>query len=501
MTSWAAVDGDERPKPLWWALRASYADRLLTVQRRPAPGGAGEEEVVAVVNDTDEPWAGILHVRRERFDGTVLASDAVEVTVARGSVRPGRLGAGVRVPDDVAGEALVATLGECRTVHTWAEDVDLALDPAPLDVSVVAEPGGYRVDVTARSLAKDVTLLVDRVDPDAVVDDALVTLPAGAGAVFHVRTTVTGAETDLAGPPVLRCANDVVVRRVPGAVASRRGNVGHRRVTAYRATSTTTLPSARPSPTWASASGTSSSVKVRSTWMATSPATQRSARGPKCSGPGLTASTPIRRPESAPDDGSGDQHAEHGARRPPDAQVAPSGHERAPVVRHRAARDEVEHEVVGLLAGEVVDAVVEHLVGAEGAHEVELARVVHPRHVRPGGLGELHREGAGAATGAVDQHPGAGPGTRGALQGDGPRLRDRRRLDEGERRRLGREHRLGRHGILGEAALEPEVVAVDLVADGEPGHLRPDGGDPARDVGAEHPAVRPAQPADAGVGR
>lgn len=216
VTSWAAVDGDERPKPLWWALRASFADRLLTVQRRPAPDGAGEEEVVAVVNDTDEPWAGTLHVRRERFDGTVMASDAVEVAVAPRSVHLAALAAGVRVPGDPASEALVVELGGCRTVHTWAEDVDLALDPAPLDVSVVAEPGGYRVEVTARSLAKDVTLLVDRVDPDAVVDDALVTLPAGAGAVFHVRTTVTGAETDLAGPPVLRCANDVVVRRAPG---------------------------------------------------------------------------------------------------------------------------------------------------------------------------------------------------------------------------------------------------------------------------------------------
>ena len=214
MTSWAAVDGDGRRKPLWYALRASYADRLLTVQL--ARGGADEEAVVAVVNDTDEPWAGILQMRRERFDGTVLASDAVEVAVAPRAVHLAALAAGVRVPGDPASEVLVVELGECRTVHTWAEDVDLALDPAPLDVSVVAEPGGYRVEVTARSLAEDVTLLVDRVDPDAVVDDALVTLPAGAGAVFHVRTTVTGAETDLAGPPVLRCANDVVVKRAPG---------------------------------------------------------------------------------------------------------------------------------------------------------------------------------------------------------------------------------------------------------------------------------------------
>jgi beta-mannosidase len=212
VTSWAAVDGDERVKPLWWAMRAAFADRLLTVQRRPGPTGA-PEEVVAVVNDTDDPWAATMLVRRERLDGTLLASDAVAVTVAPRTVHLAALAAAVRVPDDTGSEVLVVELGGRRAVHTWAEDVDLDLDPAALDVVVVAEPGGYRVDVTARSLAEDVMLLVDRVDPDAVVDDALVTLPAGQSVTFHVRSTVAGLEAALVGPPVLRCANDVVVRR------------------------------------------------------------------------------------------------------------------------------------------------------------------------------------------------------------------------------------------------------------------------------------------------
>nr|BFE84482.1 hypothetical protein GCM10020093_070830 [Planobispora longispora] len=48
VTSWAAVDGDGRRKPLWYALRRVYADRLLGVL----------DGVVAVVNDGDEPWRG-----------------------------------------------------------------------------------------------------------------------------------------------------------------------------------------------------------------------------------------------------------------------------------------------------------------------------------------------------------------------------------------------------------------------------------------------------------
>src|SRR5918995_1844044 len=63
---------------------------------------------------------------------------------------------------------------------------------------------------------------------------------------------------------------------------------------------TTALPRARPSPTWASASGTSSSPNVRSTWMLTSPAMHRSASGSKWAGPSFTASSPKRRRVSRP---------------------------------------------------------------------------------------------------------------------------------------------------------------------------------------------------------
>ena len=148
-------------------------------------------------------------------------------------------------------------------------------------------------------------------------------------------------------------------------------------------------------------------------------------------------------------------------------------------------------------AGEVLAAVVDHLVGAERAHEVELAGVVDAGHVRAAPLGELDRERARAAAGAVDQHPAPGRGAVGALQRDRTRLGDRRRLRERQLRRLGRERRLGRDRVLGEAALQREVVAVHLVAGPEPGDALADGLDPPGDVRAERPARRRAQPADA----
>jgi pyrimidine operon attenuation protein/uracil phosphoribosyltransferase len=58
-------------------------------------------------------------------------------------------------------------------------------------------------------------------------------------------------------------------------------------------------------------------------------------------------------------------------------------------------RDEIEDEVVRLVgAGEVVAAVVDHVVGSQRPHEVELAGVVDTGHVRAGPLGQLDCERA-----------------------------------------------------------------------------------------------------------
>ncbi|KQR10575.1 glycoside hydrolase family 2 protein [Cellulomonas sp. Leaf334] len=208
VTSWSAIDGDERPKPLWYALRSAYATRLLTVQPREG------REVLAVVNETPVIWQGIVHLSRQRLDGTVLAEEDLALAVGAWSVGQFALPSTVATPADPSREVLVVRLGALQTVHTWVEDVDLALEPDAVRASVTPVQDGYRVDVRATSFARDVTLLVDRLDPDAVVDTALVDIPAGATASFHVRTRGTFDAAALTRAPVLRSANDVVLPRV-----------------------------------------------------------------------------------------------------------------------------------------------------------------------------------------------------------------------------------------------------------------------------------------------
>jgi beta-mannosidase len=201
--SWSAVDGDGRRKPMWYAMRRCYADRLLTVQPREA-GLA-----VIAVNDTDAAWTGTVVVMRHGFDGTTITRADLPVDVgARNAATlplpPALTGAG-----DPARELLTATLDGTRAWWFFGEDRDLALPPADFDADASTTDDGYQVRVTARSLLRDLSLLVDRVSPDAVVDDMLVTLLPGESVSFDVRTRDDVDPAAFLHHLVLRCANQL----------------------------------------------------------------------------------------------------------------------------------------------------------------------------------------------------------------------------------------------------------------------------------------------------
>ena len=99
-------------------------------------------------------------------------------------------------------------------------DPALALDAAAVTAVAEVTGDGYEVTVTARTLAKDVTLLVDRVHAAAWVDRGLVTLLPGESAVFRVRAPGGLDPAAFTTAPVLRSANDLVEgARIPsGAI-------------------------------------------------------------------------------------------------------------------------------------------------------------------------------------------------------------------------------------------------------------------------------------------
>ncbi|WP_030313830.1 glycoside hydrolase family 2 protein [Streptomyces sp. NRRL B-3229] len=175
VTSWAAVDGDGREKPLYHELRRLYADRLLTVRER----------VVAVVNQAGEEWTGVLRLRRVSVEGAVLGEAGLEFRAGRRAV------AEVPVPDELepAGpkEFLVADADGLRALRFPSPDRDIPYPRPEFDVAVA--PGA--VTVTARTLVRDLLLQADRLHPDARADRGLVTLLPGE----RVTIGVSGWET------------------------------------------------------------------------------------------------------------------------------------------------------------------------------------------------------------------------------------------------------------------------------------------------------------------
>ncbi|MEU0207192.1 glycoside hydrolase family 2 protein [Streptomyces canus] len=215
VTSWAAIDGDGREKPLYHELRRLYADRLLTVRMR------GRKLVLAAVNQAGEPWAGVLRLRRMSVDGETTAEAELKFHAARRTVTD------VTVPPELVPvgpkEFLVADAGGdggvdrkaaagtdrgsatgagseagagqdagtrpdgVRALYFPSPDREIPYPRPEFDVAVA--PGA--VTVTAHTLVRDLLLQADRLDPAARADRGLVTLLPGE----RVTIGVTGWKT------------------------------------------------------------------------------------------------------------------------------------------------------------------------------------------------------------------------------------------------------------------------------------------------------------------
>jgi len=106
----------------------------------------------------------------------------------------------------------VADAGDVRGTWFFAEPRDSALPAPALRVVETAPTGaGVRVTVTADALARDVTLLVDKVDPAAHAVDGLLTVLPGESVDILVTGVSSLPASALADPRVLRSANQLVM--------------------------------------------------------------------------------------------------------------------------------------------------------------------------------------------------------------------------------------------------------------------------------------------------
>jgi len=205
VTSWAAIDGYGRVKPLWYTLRRVYQPQLLTVQ--PREGGLN----IVTVNDAQTSWTTTVLVQRVDADGTVPAAWNATVCTEPGSVAQLPIPGEITAPGDPRREFLVVTAGGQRATWFFVADKDFQYPEPRYDVTIGsgAEP---TVTVTAQSVLRDVILFADRLHPAAQVDDMLITLLPGESHVFRISGVNELSATDIS-PPVLRSANDAVPAR------------------------------------------------------------------------------------------------------------------------------------------------------------------------------------------------------------------------------------------------------------------------------------------------
>ncbi|PWI12716.1 beta-mannosidase [Streptomyces sp. Act143] len=218
VTSWAAIDGDARLKPLYFEMRRLYADRLLTVQERDG------ELVLAGCNQGAPVWASTVTVRRVGADGTVLARAEVALKAGARSVALERLPEPVTAFGDPRREFLVADApsgddsgAALRAVHFACADREFAYADAAYDVEIGQDgKDTATVTVTAGSVVRDLLLQADRLDADAHTDQGRVTLLPGESTTWHV--TGWSRPDPEAARAALFCVNDRAAARDHGAV-------------------------------------------------------------------------------------------------------------------------------------------------------------------------------------------------------------------------------------------------------------------------------------------
>jgi beta-mannosidase len=223
--SWSAVDHAGVEKPLWHALRHSFADLLVTVQPfapgGPSdPGGAAGLELVAV-NDSTATREVTAQLRRVSLDGRVLDSASLSLVAPAGGMARCPLPARIAAPVYPDAELVVVDSQAGRTVWAHRPDRLSALPAARHRIDVTLVAGTLVVGATADTLLRDLCVFPDLLaeslglEPSQLrVDRMLQTVLPGERVEFRVSRR---DGLPLASQPdpgavrdATRCANELV---------------------------------------------------------------------------------------------------------------------------------------------------------------------------------------------------------------------------------------------------------------------------------------------------
>jgi len=180
---------------------------LVTVQPR------GEHLAVALVNDSSQEWTGTMTLALRSFDGSVLHHEEQAAHVPAWSSRETAVPSRFASPSAPERCLLEARVGDRRAFWFFTEDRDGDLSAPEFDAKASKTSTGFQVTLTAGTLIRDAALLVDKVDPTAVVSDMLTTILPGETVTWAVESGSSADPELLLAPTILRSANQLLSRR------------------------------------------------------------------------------------------------------------------------------------------------------------------------------------------------------------------------------------------------------------------------------------------------
>ncbi|MFN0131050.1 MAG: glycosyl hydrolase 2 galactose-binding domain-containing protein [Phycisphaerales bacterium] len=200
--SWSLIDSAGRPKPAYFAVRRALATRLLAFHP------VGTRTVLFADNDTDDPWNDAVRVRYLDATGTTRLERSLALSLSpRSAAALADLtpSTALRSLDLSSASTPIIDASCAQARDTFFPDAPLL--PPDFHASLDRDSNLFRLTFTARSIIRDLTLAVDRLDPDATVSDQLLTLLPGESRTITITSARSLALADLTSSPVLACAN------------------------------------------------------------------------------------------------------------------------------------------------------------------------------------------------------------------------------------------------------------------------------------------------------
>lgn len=205
VTSWAAIDGAGREKPLYFSIAQSYQPLLITIFE-----DQGLLEV-SVINNSLTNENSDLVIELLSYSGNLVASHSEPFSVDANQNRKLKLDDKLSKVSSPENHLLRVSFSSGRALHFFSDYKYSQLVKPSFQSSLKKTATGLTLTITAHNLIRDLTLMIDKLDPEASVNQALVTLLPGESTSFEVATKLDLSLSELTSETVLRSANQLVV--------------------------------------------------------------------------------------------------------------------------------------------------------------------------------------------------------------------------------------------------------------------------------------------------